>query len=653
MPHWVCWRFKRQPNGKITKPPYQIDGENAKNDDPTTWTTFDAVNKAAKRFNGIGFCLYETNFAAFDLDHCRDAQTGQIEPWATAVIDKAASYTEISPSGTGFRIIGYGDGTKVHRRLKVPDANGMACELYRKAERYITITGNVYRDAPLINIDAAIDSTLAELDKAKEKQQRKKQQRESHELSPKLRTMLLTQGSGAYASRSELLFAFLLAALRAHVAEEMIISSCIDAAYAGGGIFGHVQDNGGRPYVLRQIEHAREKIESDWRERCQKNAKGSLIANLKNAVVAFTHAPELVGLLSFDEMLRASVLNRSLAGDDENFEPRPVHDVDASQLQEFLQNAGLQKIGREPVHQAIDILAHRSAFHPVRDYLNALQWDGVARLPTWLAEYFGAEESEYAERVGMMFLISMIARILKPGCKVDHMLVLEGPQGALKSTACNILGGQWFSDNLPDITAGKDVQQHLRGKWLIEIAEMHSVSKAEASLLKSFVSRTTERYRPSYGRLEVIEPRQCVFIGTTNKSLYLRDESGGRRFWPIVTTAIDVDKLAKDRDQLFAEAVTDYREGVVWWPDKDFERDHIKPQQEARYEGDAWEHQVGEYLQTVSRTTIALVATQGLGFETDRIGTTDQRRIIAILVSLGWTSKRDMHGRWWEKGMTA
>jgi predicted P-loop ATPase len=232
------------------------------------------------------------------------------------------------------------------------------------------------------------------------------------------------------------------------------------------------------------------------------------------------------------------------------------------------------------------------------------------------------------------------------------MMILEGPQGELKSSACAVLGGEWFSDNLPDVIAGKDVSQHLRGKWLIEVSEMHAMSRAEAALLKAFVTRTVERYRPSYGHMEVIEPRQCAFIGTTNKNTYLRDETGGRRFWPIKCGSVDLDGLADDRDQLFAEAIEAYRAGEAWWPDRTFEKEHMMPQQAARYETDVWEENIATYISTKDKVTVAQVAHEALHIETPRIGTADQRRIAAALEQLGWKRQpQSWDGkRWWTKG---
>jgi len=414
--------------------------------------------------------------------------------------------------------------------------------------------------------------------------------------------------------------------------------------------------SGGVEAVRRRATRARKHRSNggaNWRELWHKNCAGP-IPNLAHAKTTLMHAPELHGLFTYDEMARTVVLNRSIpqVGDPGSklIEPRHLSDDDADALQDWLQHAGLRRIGKDATKQAIGLIAREQAFHPIRDNLDGLKWDGADRLKKWLATYLGAETNPYTSSIGTMFLISMVARIFKPGCKADHMLILEGPQGILKSTACRVLGGEWFSDNLPDIAAGKDVSQHLRGKWLIEVSEMHAMSRAEASLLKLFMSRTTERYRPPFGHFEVVEDRQCIFIGTTNRNTYLRDETGGRRFWPVKTTTVNIDHLKRDRDQLFAEACKLFNEGVPWWPDKDFENQHIVPEQASRYDADAWEQPIAEFLKALPRVTIHQVARGALNFDTTRLGTADQRRIAVILTTLGWRQgKRDMHGRWWVK----
>ena len=369
--------------------------------------------------------------------------------------------------------------------------------------------------------------------------------------------------------------------------------------------------------------------------------RGRPLGNLANVMTVLRQDDALQGSLGYDEMLMAPMWKRE----------RVLTDADVASIQEQLQHIGLPSVGKDTTFQAVDCVARENSYHPVREYLDRLEWDGTPRLDEWLTTYVGVEASQYTSRVGSMFLISMIARIRKPGCKVDHLLVLEGEQGILKSATCSVLGGKWFSDHLPDITAGKDVSQHLRGKWLIEVAEMHAMNRAEATLLKSFITRDTERYRPSYGRFEIIEPRQCCFIGTTNKDTYLRDETGGRRFWPVKVGALDVDSLARDRDQLFAEAAQLHLDGVHWWPDKTFEREHIVAQQEQRYEADVWEETISTFLKDHDRVTVGQVAREALGFENQRIGTADQRRIAAAMDRLGWQrEKRVSSHRWWSKG---
>ncbi len=391
-----------------------------------------------------------------------------------------------------------------------------------------------------------------------------------------------------------------------------------------------------------------------WPKYLQCDDRGTPIPNLANAALALRQAPELAGLVAYDDMLRHVILNRPVPGSRRAriTAPQPIEDPDVAAVQEWLQRHELRKLGKEVTSQAVDLIAHEHAFHPVRTYLNGLQWDRKPRLDTWLSYYLGAEHTPYTAGIGTMFMVAAVARIMRPGCKADYMVILEGPQGVLKSSVCRVLAGAWFSDSLPELHHSDAVRlsMHMRGKWLIEIAEMSSISKTEAGALKAFLTQTEEKYTPKYGRNEVTERRQCLFIGTTNKTAYLRDETGNRRFWPVKIGAIDIDALRHDRDQLFAEAVTAFRAGASWWPDGEFERKHINPEQDARFEGDAWEEMIREFLSTTTRTTIADIARKALHFDVSRIGTVDQRRIAAVLERMGWVMKRAGDGRWWTPG---
>lgn len=380
-----------------------------------------------------------------------------------------------------------------------------------------------------------------------------------------------------------------------------------------------------------------------WLADCQLSDKNEPIANVANAMVALRAVPEIGGCFVLDEMRQQIMLTRPVpGGPDERsrrpFKERPVKDTDVTALQEYLQLAGITRLSKETTHQAIELHAAGQSHHPVRAYLEGLVWDGVPRARMWLIDYFGAEPAAYTGGISEMFLVAMVARIFDPGCKADYMLVLEGPQGRKKSSACRVLGGSWFSDNLPDIGSGKDVSLHLRGKWLVEISELSATTKADANALKSFMSRQIDEYRPPYGRCDVAQPRMCVFIGTTNMPAYLRDETGARRFWPVKTGRIDLDALARDRDQLFAEAVVMYRAGARSWPDAEFEAEFIKPQQEARFEVDAWEEPIAKWLAGKDDVTLSEVASGALFMEIQKFNRMEQLRVKAILVRLGWES---------------
>ena len=390
----------------------------------------------------------------------------------------------------------------------------------------------------------------------------------------------------------------------------------------------------------------------DWYSRCLTGHNGQVLSNLANVLLAIREDPAWQSMFTRDALFETVLLapqaaTKSMALIGPEY-PRPMIDEDITAVQERLQLAGLLHCNKQTVAQAIELVASANTFHPIKDYLEPLRWDGVERLDFWLTDCLGVERTEYAQAVGRLFLIAMVARIYEPGCQSDYMLILEGPQGRKKSSCCRALAGEWFSDNLPENVSSKDAALHLRGKWLVEVAELHTFNRSETAALKAFITRREDIFRPPYGHKEVYRPRQNLFIGTTNRKVYLQDPTGARRFWPVLTTEIDLELLTSQRDQLFAEALVRYRRGEKWWPDPDFEAEHMAPEQDARFEGDVWEEQISGYLSCSRRTTVLSVAMNALSFAKHDVGTAEQRRIAAILEQLGWWRGKRTHGtRWW------
>ena len=350
-----------------------------------------------------------------------------------------------------------------------------------------------------------------------------------------------------------------------------------------------------------------------WADRCIKDEMtGRIIPNLANVLAALRALPEVAEAFAYDRMLRVTILRKELpvapGGESASAGPLPrsVRDEDVSQLQERLQHQGMPKIGKDQVHQAVDQRAMERAFHPVRDYLEGVLWDKTHRLDEWLSTYLGAAKDAYTARIGRMFLVGMVARIFKPGCQSDYMIVLEGEQGERKSSACRVLAGEWFSDGLKTI-GDKDASQHLRGKWLIEIGELSAFGRADTEALRHFLTQTVER-SPELREKGSRRAARSAFIGTTNKKAYLKDETGARRFWPVKIGRIDTTHSRA----IVCGGSRGLPRSAQWWPDTMFERDHIKPQQDARYEADAWQGAIAEFVKGRERATIAEVANGAL-----------------------------------------
>lgn len=367
--------------------------------------------------------------------------------------------------------------------------------------------------------------------------------------------------------------------------------------------------------------------------------RGNVLNNLSNALLALRCDHEFDGRLTYNEFT-----------DEELIDGLPITDSNIVRIEAWMQLAGLPSMSSSTVSDDVSVVTRENSFHPIRDYLNDMKWDGTLRVEGWLHRYLGADHNECSRNIGRMILISMIASVFEPGCKVDNSLVLEAPQGAGKSTVAKILAGgdTHFSDSLCDDLSSKDAMHHLAGKWIVEMAELSQFNKSDQTALKKFLTKTHDKFRPAYGRKEITRARQCIFIGTTNEHKYLKDSTGNRRYWPIKCWRIDTDLLKADRDQLLAEAVIYYRAGEAWWPTREFERRYMAPEQDARYDPDVWHEMGKEWLADRSdEVTVLKIPRECLGMPLANANNREGKRIVSILQLLGWEPGRNNKAKFW------
>ena len=403
----------------------------------------------------------------------------------------------------------------------------------------------------------------------------------------------------------------------------------------------------------------------DWKKKLKVTDKGAIAQTIENVVVILSNDPKLEGCLAFNEMDHNIVALKSLPWRKVKGTSQWI-DADDAALRYYLERFyGLS--GKDRIFDAVNVVAQQHAFHPVKEYLESCCWDGVPRVETLLIDYLGAEDNAYTRAVTRKTLVAAVARIFRPGCKFDYMLTLRGRQGLGKSALIGKLGGEWYSDTFTTMQ-GKEAYEQVLGVWIMEVGELAGMRKAEAEQIKLYISKQTDRFRPAYGRRLQEFPRQCIFVGTTNESQFLRDTTGNRRFWVVDTPnepARDFwEELTPDVISLiWAEAVELYKAGEKLYLSRELEKiaravqesyeeenpkagivadylDRLLPEDwESRdlYDRRTWLETAGEG--TVQRTTVCTLEiwAEALGGNPDKMDRYIAKEIRDIMAGLpGW-----------------
>lgn len=325
----------------------------------------------------------------------------------------------------------------------------------------------------------------------------------------------------------------------------------------------------------------------EWRSHLQRNEEGVIKPTLPNVQLIVRNDPRCRGIIAYNEFTQEIVLIRSPGRRKlQKPSPKPIRQLEGpiwavrdalnGDLWTDSHDAALRlvieaperqggyglKVSQRDLGDAVNVVAQENRFHPVRGYLEGLAWDGVERVNRLFIDYLGAEDNAYHRAIGRMTLLGAVTRIFEPGHKFDFVPILEGVQGKRKSTFIEVLARGWFAELEGDLHDRKQLVEKMQGAWILEIPELQSFGKAETTTIKGFVSARKDKVRMAYAKRAVEFPRQCIFMGSTNDAEYLKDITGGRRFWIVACSVdeIDTTRLGREVDQIWAEAVAIYRE---------------------------------------------------------------------------------------------
>lgn len=371
-----------------------------------------------------------------------------------------------------------------------------------------------------------------------------------------------------------------------------------------------------------------------WKGQLQQSAKGPR-KTMTNLMIYLRNIPDFRDTIRWNEMAQ-----RAEWGGD------PIDDSSLVDIRLILEKNGFEPTVGD-VMPAVIRHAKDNAYHPIRDYLQGLEWDGEKRIGKWLTTYMGAPDSHFVSKAGKKTLIAAVARAMQPGCKVDTVLVLEGQQGIRKSTAiAKLFGEDYTAESVNLFDQHNKMVMAMMGAWVVELAEFVAIQRSHKNTVKGMLSMKSDRVVLPYAKMATDHPRQCIFFGTINpgETGYLTDGTGNRRYWPVPVMHADIEGIERDRDQLWAEAFSEYQWDEPWWFTDD--EDHFVTEETGqREEYDIWDEVLEERIRRkeaelngpIGDLTLAY-ALELIGVPTDRMGNRERDRAAASLRRLGFTS---------------